>query len=179
MESAPPETPAQFQTPERPGWVAIALIAAFVLAAVGMFLVGAHLVKRTPGPDLSAVDIVPFTGLTPDAGRQSSAPISPLDSQPRCQEVEVCVSSVGQALALCSKAACSSLETVCASRPASFGQQTEISCGLISTTSRSRMRRPHKQKSRMTLQPSCGCTNRYLNPRFLADSPFAPFLRVN
>jgi len=71
MESAPPETPAQFQTPERPGWVAIALIGAFVLAAVGMFLVGAHLVKRTPGPDLSAVDIVPFTGLTPDAGRQS------------------------------------------------------------------------------------------------------------
>ncbi len=42
--------------------MAIALIAAFVLAAVGMFLIGARLVKRTPGPDLSAVAVVPFAG---------------------------------------------------------------------------------------------------------------------
>lgn len=71
MEPAPGETAAQFQTRERPGWVAIALIAAFVLAAVGMFLIGAHLVKRTPGPDLSAIAVVPFAGLTSDIGRQS------------------------------------------------------------------------------------------------------------
>jgi hypothetical protein len=64
MEPAPLETPAvpHFQIRERPGWAAIALIAAFVLAAVVMFLIGARLVKRTPAPDLSAVTVVPFAG---------------------------------------------------------------------------------------------------------------------
>ncbi len=62
MEPAP-----RLQTPERPGWIAIALIAAFVLAPVGMFLIAARLVKRTPAPDLSAVTVVPFAGQTPGA----------------------------------------------------------------------------------------------------------------
>ena len=31
---------------ERPGWMAIALIAVFVLTGVAMYLVGVHLVKR-------------------------------------------------------------------------------------------------------------------------------------
>jgi hypothetical protein len=48
--------------------MAIALIAAFVLAAVGMFLIGAHLVKRTPGPDLSAIAVGPFAGQSLGAG---------------------------------------------------------------------------------------------------------------
>jgi len=47
--------------------MAIALIAAFVLVAVGMFLVGARLVKHTPGPDLSSVAVVPFAGQAPGA----------------------------------------------------------------------------------------------------------------
>jgi hypothetical protein len=66
MEPEPADTPARIQTRERPGWVAIALIAAFVLAAVGMFLIGARLVRRTPAPDLSAVTVVPFAGASLD-----------------------------------------------------------------------------------------------------------------
>jgi hypothetical protein len=31
---------------ERPGWMAIALIAVFVLAGIAMYLVGVHLIKR-------------------------------------------------------------------------------------------------------------------------------------
>lgn len=31
---------------ERPGWMAIALIAVFVLAGVAMYLIGVHLIKR-------------------------------------------------------------------------------------------------------------------------------------
>jgi hypothetical protein len=62
MEPAPRETPAAPRLRERPGWVAIALIAAFVLSAVAMFLIAARLVKRTPAPDLSAVTVVPFAG---------------------------------------------------------------------------------------------------------------------
>lgn len=62
MDKGLPEAAAQFQIREKPGWMAIALIAAFVLAAVGMFMIGARLVKRTPGPDLSAVAVLPFAG---------------------------------------------------------------------------------------------------------------------
>jgi hypothetical protein len=47
--------------------MAVALIAAFVLAAVGMFLIGARLVKHTPAPDLSSVSVVAFAGQSPGA----------------------------------------------------------------------------------------------------------------
>jgi len=46
--------------------MAIALIASFVLAAVVMFAVGARLVRRSPGPQVSAIAVVPFSDLTPD-----------------------------------------------------------------------------------------------------------------
>jgi len=47
--------------------MAIALIASFVLAAVAMFAIGAHLVTRSPGPDVSAIAVVPFSDLTQTA----------------------------------------------------------------------------------------------------------------
>lgn len=46
--------------------MAIALIASFVFAAVLMFAIGARLVRRSPGPDVSAIAVVPFSDLTPD-----------------------------------------------------------------------------------------------------------------
>ena len=55
MEAAPHTQPR-----EKPGWMAIALIAAFVLAAVTLYLVGAHFVSRAAG-DLSSVAVLPFT----------------------------------------------------------------------------------------------------------------------
>jgi len=48
--------------------MAIALIASFVLAAMAMFAVGARLVTRSPGPDVSAIAVVPFSDLTQIAG---------------------------------------------------------------------------------------------------------------
>jgi len=38
--------PTGFRSKERPGWMAIVLIAAFVLAGVVIYLVGVHLLKR-------------------------------------------------------------------------------------------------------------------------------------
>jgi hypothetical protein len=43
--STEPET-ANPHPPERPGWVAIALIAIFVLTGVAIYLIGVHLVRR-------------------------------------------------------------------------------------------------------------------------------------
>ncbi len=43
--------------------MAIALIASFVLAAVAMFTVAARLVKRSPGPDVSTIAVLPFSDL--------------------------------------------------------------------------------------------------------------------
>ena len=68
MDTAPLNTPAP--APGKPGWMAIALIASFVLAAVVMFAIGARLVRRSPGPDVSAIAVVPFSDLTP-------APVDP------------------------------------------------------------------------------------------------------
>ena len=48
--------------------MAIALIASFVLAAVMMFAIGARLVRRSPGPDVSAIAVVPFSDLTTAPG---------------------------------------------------------------------------------------------------------------
>jgi len=56
---------------EKPGWTAIALVAAFVLAAVSMFAVAARLVRRSPGPDISTIAVVPFSDLSPLAGGES------------------------------------------------------------------------------------------------------------
>ena len=61
MDTAPVNTP--IHTQGRPGWMAIALVASFVLAAVVMFAVGARLVRRSPGPDVSAIAVVPFSDL--------------------------------------------------------------------------------------------------------------------
>ena len=48
------------QPREKPGWMAIALIAAFVLAAVALYVTGAHFVSRAAG-DLSSIAVLPFT----------------------------------------------------------------------------------------------------------------------
>ena len=45
MSPAEPEPPNP-HPPERPGWVAIALIAIFVLTGVVMYIVGVRLIKR-------------------------------------------------------------------------------------------------------------------------------------
>ena len=57
MEVAP-----RIQPREKPGWMAIALIAAFVLGAVALYFAGARLVKRAVG-DLSYVAVLPFADL--------------------------------------------------------------------------------------------------------------------
>lgn len=46
---------------EKPGWMAIALIAVFVFTAIGLFFMGTALVKRSPGPDPAAVAVVPLS----------------------------------------------------------------------------------------------------------------------
>jgi len=61
MDTAPAGTP--LRTDGKPGWMAIALIAAFVLGAIGMFAIGARLVTRSPGPDVSAITVVPFSDI--------------------------------------------------------------------------------------------------------------------
>ncbi len=66
MASAPVNAP--IRTEEKPGWMAIALIAAFVLAAIVLFAIGASLVKRSPGPDVSAVAVIPFSDLNVNPG---------------------------------------------------------------------------------------------------------------
>lgn len=48
--------------------MAIALIAAFVLTAVVLFVIGARLVKRSPGPDVSTIAVIPFSNLNPNHG---------------------------------------------------------------------------------------------------------------
>jgi TolB-like protein len=48
--------------------MAIALIAGFVLAAVGLFVFGASRVKRSPGPDVSTIAVIPFSDLNPHPG---------------------------------------------------------------------------------------------------------------
>jgi TolB-like protein len=63
MDTAPVNTPIHAQG--KPGWMAIALVASFVLAAVVMFAIGARLVRRSPGPDVSAIAVVPFSDLAP------------------------------------------------------------------------------------------------------------------
>jgi len=69
MASAPLNTP--LPAAEKPGWMAIALIAAFVLAAVVMFAVGMRLVKRSPGPDVFTIAVIPFTAADPAPGDPS------------------------------------------------------------------------------------------------------------
>ena len=69
MEATPANTPAPAKG--KPGWMAIALIASFVLAAVAIFAIGARLVTRSPGPDVSAIAVVPFSDLTQIAGNPS------------------------------------------------------------------------------------------------------------
>jgi len=66
MDIAPVDTP--IPAPGKPGWMAIALIASFVLAAVAMFAIGARMVRRSPGPDVSAIAVVPFSDLNPPSG---------------------------------------------------------------------------------------------------------------
>jgi len=66
MDAAPADTPVL--APGKPGWMAIALIAAFVLAAVGVFAVATALVRRSPGPDVSAIAVVPFSNPTTNPG---------------------------------------------------------------------------------------------------------------
>jgi TolB-like protein len=63
MDTATVDAP--IHAPGKPGWTAIALIASFVLAAVVMFAIGARMVRRSPGPDVSAIAVVPFSDLTP------------------------------------------------------------------------------------------------------------------
>jgi len=69
MDTAPMGTP--LRTDGKPGWVAIALIAAFVLGAIGMFAIGARLVTRSPGPDVSAIAVVPFSEIDSAPGNAS------------------------------------------------------------------------------------------------------------
>ena len=45
MSSTEPESPHP-HPPERPGWMAIALIAIFVLTGVVMYIIGVRLIKR-------------------------------------------------------------------------------------------------------------------------------------
>jgi TolB-like protein len=71
MPSTPVDAPAQGE----PGWMAIALIAAFVLGAIGMFAIGARLVTRSPGPDVSAITVVPFSDVDSPPGIASFGPL--------------------------------------------------------------------------------------------------------
>ena len=64
MPAAPVDTPAH----GKPGWMAIVLIAAFVVAAIGMFAIGARMVRRSPGPDVSAIAVVPFSDIGASPG---------------------------------------------------------------------------------------------------------------
>jgi hypothetical protein len=59
--------PAPELPPEKPGWTAIALIAAFVLAAVTMYFIGARLVKPPTLYVLSSITVRPFS----DPGHES------------------------------------------------------------------------------------------------------------
>jgi len=52
--------------------MAIALIATFVLAAIGMFAVATRLVKRSPGPDVSTIAVVPFSDVNVIPGNAPS-----------------------------------------------------------------------------------------------------------
>jgi adenylate cyclase len=51
--------------------MAIALIAAFVFAAVAMYFIGAHFVKTPTPSDLSSVGVRPFTDRGSDPGNES------------------------------------------------------------------------------------------------------------
>jgi adenylate cyclase len=59
------------RTQEKPGWMAIALIAAFVLAAVAMYVIGAHFVKRPTPSSLSSISVRPFSDSGSDPGDNS------------------------------------------------------------------------------------------------------------
>jgi hypothetical protein len=74
---------------EKPGWTAIALVAAFVLAAVGMFGLGARLVRRSPAPDLSAVAVIPFANAGADGGSGPSGALF-------AQQLAVALSATGE-----------------------------------------------------------------------------------
>jgi hypothetical protein len=73
MDQKPQEMPAppHDHPPEKPGWTAILLIVAFVLAAVLMYLVGARLVKRTAASHVSSIVGRRFVGLASDPGGAS------------------------------------------------------------------------------------------------------------
>jgi TolB-like protein len=64
-QAFPMEVAPHVQPREKPGWMAIALIAAFVLAAVALYLAGARLVSRATG-DLSSVAVLPFNDVGPE-----------------------------------------------------------------------------------------------------------------
>jgi len=53
--------------PERPGWTAIAMIAAFVLAGVLLYVAGARLIHRAPaGGTFTSIVVLPFLNLSAD-----------------------------------------------------------------------------------------------------------------
>jgi TolB-like protein len=62
---------ASERPPEKPGWMAIALIAAFVLAAVAMYVIGARFVKGPTPSDLSSIGVRPFADRGSDPGNAS------------------------------------------------------------------------------------------------------------
>ena len=61
-QATPMEVATHVYPREKPGWMAIALIVAFVLGAVALYLAGAYFVSRAAG-NLSSVAVLPFTGL--------------------------------------------------------------------------------------------------------------------
>jgi len=69
---ASPQASAASRTDGKPGWTAIALIAAFVFAAVAMFAVGARFVKRSSTPDAVTIAVIPFSDVQPVPGRASA-----------------------------------------------------------------------------------------------------------
>ena len=173
MEPAPRETPSVPYLRERPGWMAIALIAAFVLAAVGMFLIGARLVKRTPAPDLSAVAVVPFAGAS--LGADFSIGLT---------------GALAKNRGLTRRRSAESAGTLVEGSVQQSGDRVRVAARLVEppaticygptpTISRSGMYPPCNETSRAMLRPRCASTSRCLHPDFLAYLPPAPFLRVN
>ena len=173
-------TRRNFKRQERPGWMAIALIASFVLAAVVMFAIGARIVRRSPGPDVSAIAVVPFSDLTP-ISRQAppSESSSRANWRTRCQKLRACTSSMRPQAATLSKAVCKQSGNRRASRPGSFAHPTGRACGPKRTIARSGCRPPFKPRSSVPLRTRCICTSRDAPTLTSLRIFVAPFLRVN